>query len=577
MTRTVAQPPTDRPEPSRLVLVLAAFAAVQAFARTVAEPVGADESAFLSLLVGGVLAAIAAVAPRPAWELGWTALSAVAAIWIVGYGPHRGAVVTVVLAAGLAVAAARAGGAELMSSPGAAAALALGFQLLLRCDLLLPPLLDLRTLVSVLALPVAAGIALSVLAGRFGAPAAWAAGVAAVVLAPGWNVTVTLAVVSLAAGAALADRGLAKPLRALAAAALAVPPLWDPALGTLFVIAALTLLVEGRASWLLTAAGVAVLVFVPPARFGRELLELWALGPVLAPAVLAAPAAGRVLVLRGAFLSLVAAMLGGGAEVLAGGLALAALGTRGVAEGVASAQRAWGGALALAVTALAAYPWLREEPLAAALELFGLGSRWAALAAAVGLVVALGWGLEAGRRRGRSWRPPPALAAPLVCAALALALARAVPVSVLVPISFDPVILTGERAVWFHRFAAREIAGGIVDCNLIHGTDLPVGTRVASLRLRDADGALVGTWELLAGLDTAEWAAARPDVAGRRGFRAPDPWLAQIAPGGTFFAQRFRSRFELGEPVTAAQVAVRRDGELPADVELVIYRVELRE
>jgi len=139
------------------------------------------------------------------------------------------------------------------------------------------------------------------------------------------------------------------------------------------------------------------------------------------------------------------------------------------------------------------------------------------------------------------------------------------------------VILKAGRAVWLDRFAAREIAGGVVDCNLIHGADLAVGTPVATLRLRDAEGALLGTWELLAGLDTAEWAAARADVAGRPGFRAPDPWLSQIAPGGTFFAQRFRARFHLGEPEAVAQVVVRRDPELPADVELVIYRVELRQ
>lgn len=577
MNRTVAPPPTDRPELPRFVLVLAAYGAVAAFSRTVAEPVGAAESAFLGLLVGGVLAAIAALAPWPAWELGWSALLAVAAIWIVGYGPHRGAVVTLVLAGGLATAAARAG-REALRSPGRSVALALGLQLLLRCDLLLPPYLDLRTLVSVLALPAVAGTALTVLARRFGAAAAWTAGAAAVVLAPGWNVTVTLALASLAAGAALADRALAKPLRAAAAAALAVPLAWDPALGALFVIGALTLAVEGRTSWLLTLAGVAVLVFVPPARFGRELLELWALGPVLVPAALVAPAAGRHLVLRGAFLSLVAAMLGGAAEVMAAGWALAALGAVGGAEAVDAAQRSWGGALALTTVLLAAYPWAREDPLAASFELFGLGSRWVALAVAAGLVAALGWGLEAARRR----RPSPAVvpsavAAPLVVMALAAALARALPVTALVPIAFDPVILKDGRALWHQGFPARQVSGGIVDCQLIHGAELAVGTPIASVRLRDAGGELLGTWELLAGLDTAEWAAARPDVAGRPGFRAPDPWLAQIAPGGAFFAERFRSRFHLQEPAAATQVAVRLDPELPADVELVVFRLELRE
>lgn len=559
----------ERSKSELFLVALAAFVAIQVLAGVVTEPVGAAESGFLSLLAGGVLAAIAVVAPRPAWEVGWTAILAVTAIWIVGYGPHRGAVVTLLLLAALAVAAARAGGAALLGSPGRSVALALGLQLMLRCDLLLPPLLDPRTLVSVLVLPAVAGGALHVLARRFGAPAAWIGGAAVVVLAPGWNVTVTLALASLAAGVTLADRSLAALPRVAALATLAVPPVWDPALGTLFVIGALTFLVKGRVSWLLTLAGIAVLAFVPPTRFGIELLELWIVGLVLVPALLVGSAGGRHLVLRGAFLGLVAAMIEGDPEVLAGALALAALGVRGTG-GIGAAQSAWGGGWVLVTAPLAGYPWMREEPLAAARELLGLGEVWLALAAAV-IVVAAGWALGAGERRWQARSP-----AVVVAVAMALALLRTAPASVLVPIDFEPVTLDSGRTLWLQRFPAREISGGVLDTHLIHGADLAPGSRVATVRLRGTEGELLGTWDLLAGLDTAEWAASRPDVAGKPGFRAPDPWLAQVIPGSDFFAQRFRARFHLDEPFAVSTIAIHRDPDLPPDTELVIYRVELR-
>ena len=197
MPLIAAPPPSEKPVSptlSRFAVVLASFAAIRAVAFAEADPVGAAESTFLALLVSGVLAAIATIALRPAWELGWTAILSTTAIWIVGYGPHRGALVTLVLLGGLVLAAVRASrSGDVLRSPGKSAALALGLQLLMRCDLLLPPLLDLRTLVSVLALPVASGIALSVLSRHFEAQgrqegssaSVRIAAAAVVVLAPG--------------------------------------------------------------------------------------------------------------------------------------------------------------------------------------------------------------------------------------------------------------------------------------------------------------------------------------------------------------------------------------------------------
>ncbi len=274
--------------------------------------------------------------------------------------------------------------------------------------------------------------------------------------------------------------------------------------------------------------------------------------------------------LRGTLLSLVAAMLGGGEEVLAGGLALAALGA-GREGSVADVQRAWGALLASGTAILATYPWMRSEPLASFLELLGPGPPWSALVAALALVLGGGAGLELWRRRRAA--PRPAL---VVTLAAALALLAGVPSTAVVPISFEPVSLTSERPMWVHRFAAREISGGAVDCHLVHGAGLAPGTPVASVRLRGEDRELLGSWEILAGFDTAEWAAARPDVAGVPGFRAPEPWLSQVAPGGAFFSQRFRARFRAAQPFTAVTLAVRRDPDLPPGVEVTFFRVELR-
>ena len=573
MASALALPAVDQRVPAivpRFVLVVAGYLALALFSTAEADPVGAAESRYLALLVGVVLAAIAFLAPSGFFELGWTAVLATTAMWAVGYGPHRGALVTVLLTLGLALAALRAGrDGSLITSPGRSAALALGLQALLRGDLLLPPLTDARTLVSLLVLPVASGVAASLLARRFDLRRVGVAAGAVVVLSPGWNVTVTLALVSLAAGSLLAERRLAVPFRAACAAVLAVPPLWDPALGSLFTLGALTFVTgQGRVSWLISTAGITVLVFQPPTRFGTELLEFWAVVFILVPSLVAAPRQGRHLVLRGAFLSLVAAMLGAGPEGLAGGLALAALGIE-PKGATAQFQRGWSGLLVLGTAWFAVYPWLRAVPLESLLELFGLASRSSSLAAAVVLVVICGQGLALARR----WINPQPFW--WIASAAAIAVALAMPVTALVPISFAPVVLSAENPSWSHRFEAREIAGGVLDTHLVHGAALEVGTPVATVRLHDGDQ-LVGGWEILAGFHTAEWAAARPDVAELAGFRAPEAWLSQIAPGGRFFSQRYRARFHAEQRTAAASVSVRRNPDLPAEVKLTLFRLELR-
>ncbi|MCP4659786.1 MAG: hypothetical protein GY856_30655 [bacterium] len=562
------------PEAARFAVALAAFAAIRCFALTQADPAGGAESAYLALLVGGVVAVIAAIAPRPAWELGWTALLATTAIWIVEYGPHRGALVTVVVCGGLAVAAGRGwlrGGCELR--PELSVPLALGAQLLMRCDLLLPPLFDPRTLVSVLALPAASGLALSLLATRFGHRRALVAGGAAVVLSPGWNVTVTMALVALAAGTLVADRERSSAVRWAAAAVLLVPPLWNLPLGLLFSIGGLALSTRGKTAWLVPAAAALAALTGSLDRGPTAVLTLWAQGMVLIPALVAAPPGGRQRVLHGVVLALAAAVAGGGPEALAGGVALAALGLP-VRGGSAGLQWVWSGALAAGTTLVATYPWVRSEALAATFQLVGLDHPALALVLAATIVGGFGYGLDLVGRKAPHRTPRPAVVG---CALLVLALVPAIPTPAVVPVLLDPVTLEAQERVWVYGFRVQEVSGLVIDSHLTHSVGLEAGTVVGTVRLSgESPEDVLESWPLLVGTNTGEWAAARPDIAGRPGFEAPPPWLSRVASDGTFFAQRFRSRFTAAPTRRAGSVSIHRSPEIPPEVRLVIYRVELR-
>lgn len=180
---------------------VATFFAATIFGSLQVDPAQAAETRFLALVAAGVLAAVVALGGSPrsrgsstftsgATVSGTLAVIFLALVWTLHHGPQRGTVATLALAAGLAWAttnALRVRGA----TPAVLVPVALGLQLLLRPDLLLPPLLDARTLVSVLVLPAVAGLAVATLASRFGARRALVAGALVATLAPGWNVTVT--------------------------------------------------------------------------------------------------------------------------------------------------------------------------------------------------------------------------------------------------------------------------------------------------------------------------------------------------------------------------------------------------
>lgn len=569
--RSLKTPFPPRSALARVAIVLAVYTVGRMLAASQVDPVGAAESGFLALLAGVALAAVAAMTPQRPWELYGAALLVPAALWLVGYGPHRGAVVTLLLTGALVLAVGRSSPLDLSAST--TAAIAVGFQVLLRPDLLLPPLLDLRTIVSVVALPVAAGFSIHILAERFGRYPAMIAGTAVMILAPGFNVTTTLALTSLAACVVL-ESDESRWIKVVALVVLLVPPVWDPMLGILFSVGSLSLVLRGYATWLIPVVGTMV-AFRGPIRYaGQDALYFWLGALALLPALLVVAREQRFLMIRGAFFAFLATLGAQGEEALASGLAMVAVSLP--REGrITAFQTAFVQLLALLTTILATYPWLQEEPRARALELVGIHSLETFAVVGLLLVVGLGWLTERLSQTGRNFRWAPFA---ILWIVTAVGLLRGLPTTATVPIAFEAVTLSPAKPV-FKRDLPRpgaQLRGGVLDSHLIYGAGLAWGTPVATVTVRDADQRVIDRWEVLAGIDTAEWAAARRDVADREDFRAPSPFLSHVAPGGEFFAQRFRTRFSLKEPQTVASISIRRHPELPPKTEFVIYRLELR-
>ncbi len=579
------------PESERYVVPLAAYVALRSYASTQSDPVGNAEAAFLALLIAGVVAAIAAIGvsgrggARSRPELAVTALLATATVWIAYQGPSRGAVVSLILMIGLVVSAARAlldergrlrAGRELALD--VTVPLALGLQLLMRGDLLLVSLFEPRTLASLLALPVLAGGATSVLAASLGRSKALLAGGLAAVLAPGWTVTSTLTLVALAAGTVFADGSRPRVLRWVAVAVLALLPLWSLPEGLLFAVAAMSIAAPSLATAsLLLVAVVAVVLISGQVVSPVVAIRMWVGAVLLVPAAVMAAGPGERWQLRlGAILTLAAAIVSRAPEAMAAGVAVAAFAAP-VRGAVATLQRAWCVILVTGTTLLAAYPWVRDDPRGDLLDLLGFSNEVSALLTLLLLVAGLGFALD----RFRDQIPPvlhrPAL---LACLLLGFAMAKQVTsaagTTILVN-SYEPVALAAGSDGWQRDFPAAAISGVALDSHLAGGVPIAAGTAVAVVELLADDGSVVAEWPLRTGYETGEWAASRSDVAGKAGFVAPAPWLSTVAPGGGFFAHRYRADFAVPPGAAEAnRVAVRRGDGLPLETRLSIYRLELR-
>ncbi|HEY2736785.1 MAG TPA: hypothetical protein VGK45_00180 [Thermoanaerobaculia bacterium] len=564
----------------RTSVPLAAMAALLVFARA-AEPAGAAEGIYLAVLAGAALLAVAFLAPakRPAWELGLGAVLAVTAGWALPPGPGRGAAMLLLLTALLAVAAARRLASCLPDLPlDVTLPLALGVQVLLRGNLLFHPQANVRTLVALLALPAAGAVAASLLARRHGGgPALLAAGTA-LLLAPGWNVLATLGLLALVAGDQLDRPDLGRIGKSSALIVLLAPIAWAPGPGLAAAVAGLALWRPRLAACLSVPVAAGLLWFTTHGHLsGPSLLAAVCLLPLLVPAAVL-PESDRFWWVLAALPLVAATPQVPDVSALAAPLALAALAVR--KNGPAAvAQRVWTGALLAGTALLAAYPWLRDEPLQAAIGLAGLvtgptGGLRAAVAVLLGFaaVVMIGTMLE--RRLEKRSRPFSGSAV-LAAAAILLALFLHLPSSgkpLLPPES--GVMLDPAHPAWTADFPApRQVESVAVETGLSGGAGLAQGTPVALVRLSD-DGGRSSLWVLRAGVGTGEWAARRPDVERTALLRSPPAWISWVA--GSFFGQRYRALWSLLEPGRFTHVRVELEPGLPPGVGLTVHQVEVR-
>jgi hypothetical protein len=568
---------SPRSEILRLLVPLAALAAMASFAGREIDPSGAAESAYLAVLAAAVLIPVAFLAVWPAAELGLGCVLATAAVWALPAGPGRGTAVVLVLVATLAVAAGRrlmGLGAE---APSVLIPLALGVQILLRGELLFDPTSSLRTLVALIALPVAGAVAVAMLSRRHGLPFALIAGATAIVLAPGFKVASTLALIALAAGDLLQREDLGWPAKAAAWVALLAPIAWEPGLGMAAAVCGLALWRPRVA--LALAVPVAVLFGVlgglngsfKGLLIGAVLQLAWL--PLLVPGALV-PERGRIWnVLTAALLAATVPRVPD-LSALAAPLALAALSVR-RNEAVSVPQRVWTGALLVGTALMASYPWLRAEPLAEALALLGqpAGPGLAVWVAALFLGIA-GLGAWMSHGWGESAGSPRLAGLAGACVALPLLLGAPDPGTEMLPPEM-PVVLDAGHPVWEGTLREQSVRSVVVESNLANGAGLAPGTPVAVLQLRNLAGRTVG-WTLKAGEDTGEWAARRPDVA-QTGAVAPPAWISWVA--GDFFAQRYRSRWQLESPDPKdrfVQLRIERAAGAPPDLALALYQLEVR-
>jgi hypothetical protein len=553
---------------ARAAVPLAALAAAAAFAAHEVDRTGAAETAYLGGVAAAALAAIAALAPPPALELGLGATLAVTLLWTLPDGPGRGAALGLLLAVVLAIAAARRLARALPAlPPGVAIPLALGVQVLLRGDLLLAPHLDLKTLAVLLGMPVAAGMAMALLARRHGGGLALLAGGTALLLAPGWSTASTLALVALTAGDVLGEEPRRGRLpRLLAAVALLAPLAWEPRAGLLGAVAGLALAAPRAA--LVPALALAVAArLVPPApgAIGFGIVTL----PLLVPAFLLPPR-GRWERPITALLLTVAARAVPGPASLAAPLALAALGLRKEGRGE-TAQKLWTGALLFGAGLLAAFPWLRPVPLADLVALLGPVRGVAAGAVALLLLLELGAAIP-----GWPIRRPGAAAGAAAAALFLALLLRLPPPGTPLLLPEQAIRLDAGTPAWETALPDPPLSGLAVESVLSNSTGLPAETPVAAVRLLDT-GLPAVLWTLRVGRETDEWAARRPDVAREMaavGKPVPPPWMGWVA--GSFFGQRYRALFQLPAPRRFGRLRIERLPGLPPDLEIVVQQLEVR-
>ncbi len=624
--------PLDSPTTAHLALRLSApvagILAMAALAAFQVDRVAAAETAYLALATGAVLVAAAGAAPRSG-AYGWlgTAL-VVAAVWALPAGPGRGAVALALAAGTLAVTGFGRRGADparALLAPARAVALAIGLQALLRGGDLLGAGSTLRTAVIFVAFPVA-GAAGVIALGRLQGPVrALLAAAVVLALGPGFRPATLSVVAALVAAPVVLGRvaGWAgRPGPRLAALVLVAAPFaWDPRAAGAAAAAGLALaLAPGpeagaaapglvrslRAGWapaLVGAAALALAVLLP-GRGAASSLELAALVPLAVPTLALAGSRRWGVAVAALALALASAHAVTVEGVLAapGALAVFALAApreprRAAAPGSIpipipiQIQAAWSCSLLALAGLVAAYPWLRPRPLAAALDLLDLPRTWwgglivmagaAALAAAAHLVAARGAHGPTGSPEAR--RPGAALAGLTAAIVFALVIAS-LPAAGEPLLAGQALLLDRDHPRWSVEVpaaggtASRTAGGGaftmVLDSALANAAGLPRGAPVATVRWRDGRGPdRVRTLRL--GEETGEWAADRPDLATARA-ASPAPWLSWVAADRGFFGHRYRTLEHLAVPRGRHRLEIALRPDLPPEVTLTLFHLEVR-
>lgn len=593
---------------ARFAAALAAAAVPLTLARWLEHPERGAESAYLGTLVALLLMVVAALppaGPRRRDPLPAAATLSALAVLALPVGPVRGATVVSLLVAAVAIALACRLGAPAGRWRDETALLlpvAVAVQVAFRGAALLTPSVDLHSVVVYVAMPLAVAAAGTLLTLRYGRTAVWIAAAAAVTFAGGFHVASTLALVAPAAGEILGRPPARRPTlgRVTAAAVLLAPFVWQQRTAALAVLVALGMAAlaagragnRGRAARLVLAATVTAVGLV--AAFGAPLRPWTEALPALAVLAVALPllpwsllrdgrtAPGRLLpAVAGLALALAAARCAPDVSALALPAALLAftLAAPAAADGAPSRgrgialQAGWSVVLTVVAALLAAYPWLRPQPAAAALDLLrldatGASALWLLVLATVAALLPVPAPLRRAALPG------------LLAAGLLYAVPHAAPPR---PLAASPVAeldaRSGQREIELTGPAGRPpaaISALIARCHLSYATQLAGGTPVFDLLLYgdgDDDEPAI-RWTFRAGVETGEWAARRPDIAAALAHRTPPPFVTWVAPGGDFFGQTYRSRLELPRPVVPHRLVLRRRADLPRRVRVHVERLE---
>ena len=404
MTSTSA----DRPTIAALAVAVAGPIGLFLFAALEPNAASRADTIFLATLSGAVLIPIAALLRRVPLVLGCTVLTVCTVVWVVHPGPTRGAVVSFLLVGAVALGAAEEFGKRCSGMHyGGAVALGLAIQFLLNVPDLLTPSLDGIELAKLIVLAVTGALTTAFLTQRWKSFVPLIGVAVVLALGPGWTLPVTLGLLAVAAGELLADAtGNRRFGGAVLGGVVVAAGFHEPRLGLLLLLGGLISVAERRL-WLLVAILVvasAGALAVPGGGSWSDTLSRMAWLPLLLPTAfqLGLRRPRRLL------LSLVLALAGLHLLPLREALVVPLLLLAGVVPDrleVRRLQVVWSGALLVGTLLLAAYPWLRESPLASSLDRLGLSPNWSSAVTMIGLVMVVaalsGWARRRGHCRER--------------------------------------------------------------------------------------------------------------------------------------------------------------------------------